>query len=72
MKYDTDSTSMFAQRIDLVHIIGAFIERMRNEEVAKTMRATKESFKQHTDGQKAKYTQLLEHYIATMNLPLPS
>lgn len=38
---------------------------MRNEDIAKAMQKLESSFKQHADGQLAKFTTLLERYMET-------
>lgn len=41
-----------------------------NEEVVETMRGVEESFKQHSDEQIAKYTELMKQYMATTDMQL--
>ncbi|XP_024024277.1 uncharacterized protein LOC112092413 [Morus notabilis] len=44
-------------------ITGAFIERMRNEEITELMKAMETSFKQYSDDQLGKFSALLEQHM---------
>lgn len=60
----TDSKSEISiQSTDLYQPVLSLRAAMRNEDIAEAMRAMEINFKQHAEGQLAKFTSLLEQYM---------